>query len=685
MRNFLPANSVLMVATALALWGCGVSSSSTPPKVTGAGGDATTAADSTHQISDSQEATDVGSGGVCGDGVCDDLESTASCPKDCKAKPGVSGCLESKCSSAMKSCFGDKTCAFFVDCVAKCGDVSCIQSCVQQGGQPTQASKSVLQCGSKAGCFKDDKLTCGNGTCDAGETAASCKADCGGGLCGNGSCEPGEDEKSCPLDCGNKPPKCGNGKCELGESQKSCPQDCGSKPPFCGDGQCTKGETPLNCKQDCKAYSFCGNGKCEPGETAANCKKDCATKPADPIACAQKHCPKEFALCLGQTQCAQLVKCFAGCGTDESCLNKCASSAGDVPPPGFMVLSQCAQKSGCGGEQPQCGDGKCEGPEENAKSCPVDCQQPPFCGNGKCESPMESAKSCPKDCAKPFCGNGKCDPGESSLNCAKDCGGGSDVLKCAQKTCGSAYKKCAGSKSCANALSCLAKCTTSQCMQGCALSAQGDFQTFIALAQCAQKAGCLSGGGGQCGDGKCSDGESPQTCPQDCSPNKCGDGHCTPGETPQNCPKDCKKNQCGDGKCNFPNETSQNCPKDCKNASLTCKNSCGKKAPNCWCDNQCEQMGDCCPDKKLYCGAASQCGNGKCEPGETTQSCAKDCPPKPVCGNGLCEAPFESSKTCPKDCGAPLKPCKTKNDCTSSEICCIKANGNFCVPSGQCF
>jgi uncharacterized protein (TIGR03382 family) len=43
------------------------------------------------------------------------------------------------------------------------------------------------------------------------------------------------------------------------------------------------------------------------------------------------------------------------------------------------------------------------------------------------------------------------------------------------------------------------------------------------------------------------------------------------------------------------------------------------------------------------------CGNGKCEAGETTSSCAKDCKPAPVCGNGVCET-GEKSTTCPADC-----------------------------------
>jgi hypothetical protein len=44
---------------------------------------------------------------------------------------------------------------------------------------------------------------CGNGTCDAGETSATCPADCPPppNPCGNGVCDAGETYASCPVDC----------------------------------------------------------------------------------------------------------------------------------------------------------------------------------------------------------------------------------------------------------------------------------------------------------------------------------------------------------------------------------------------------------------------------------------------------------------------------------------------------
>lgn len=69
---------------------------------------------------------------------------------------------------------------------------------------------------------------------------------------------------------------------------------------------------------------------------------------------------------------------------------------------------------------------------------------------------------------------------------------------------------------------------------------------------------------------------------------------------------------CGDGVCQ-PDESSSSCPADCGPVTASC-------------------------------------GNGLCEVGETPETCSADCDGDgPVCGNGVCEA-TESPQTCPNDC-----------------------------------
>ena len=46
-----------------------------------------------------------------------------------------------------------------------------------------------------------------------------------GEVCGDGTCDPGESSASCPADC-DAPAACGDGVCQAGENPGSCPDDC---------------------------------------------------------------------------------------------------------------------------------------------------------------------------------------------------------------------------------------------------------------------------------------------------------------------------------------------------------------------------------------------------------------------------------------------------------------------------
>jgi len=69
------------------------------------------------------------------------------------------------------------------------------------------------------------------------------------------------------------------------------------------------------------------------------------------------------------------------------------------------------------------------------------------------------------------------------------------------------------------------------------------------------------------------------------------------------------------------------------------------------------------------CGSSPgpRCGDGQCTSGETSSSCASDCPAGPRCGDGSCDL-TESSSTCPSDCGTAA--CTAIPDsCTGNNIC----------------
>ena len=87
---------------------------------------------------------------------------------------------------------------------------------------------------------------------------------CGDGFCANSGTEDGD---ACAQDCSlgltpNNPPSCGNASCDDGESKRTCPADC-SHSTSCGDGICdgpTFGENPNTCAVDCGYADFCGTG-----------------------------------------------------------------------------------------------------------------------------------------------------------------------------------------------------------------------------------------------------------------------------------------------------------------------------------------------------------------------------------------------------------------------------------------
>lgn len=160
--------------------------------------------------------------------------------------------------------------------------------------------------------------SCGNGTCDDGETCETCSADCG--LCpgcGDGTCDNGETCSSCPQDCGSCA-KCGDGKCTEGETCENCAQDCGMCP-GCGDGVCTAPkETCFTCPQDCGKCQGCGDGTCTASETCASCPMDCGPcdvcgngvcQPPDETCI---NCPQDCGQCPTHS-CFQDLTCAIGC------------------------------------------------------------------------------------------------------------------------------------------------------------------------------------------------------------------------------------------------------------------------------------------------------------------------------------------------------------------------------------
>jgi hypothetical protein len=146
--------------------------------------------------------------------------------------------------------------------------------------------------------------SCGNGTCDSGETCSSCEQDCGicPTVCPNGICETGEDCSNCEADCGT----CANCVVDADcDDYLSCTLDS------CVNGQCQNQPDNLQC-DDLEA---CTDDVCDPinGDPVSGCIN---TTLAD-----GSPCP-DIDLCNGDESC-QAGICMPGtpldCDDNEYC------------------------------------------------------------------------------------------------------------------------------------------------------------------------------------------------------------------------------------------------------------------------------------------------------------------------------------------------------------------------------
>lgn len=401
---------------------------------------------------------------------------------------------------------------------------------------------------------------------------------------------------------------------------------------------------------DCPgSFPACGWSPLGPGSTLGN--YDCGTSGgADPSGAHPKAC----------------ASCPSTCAAGAACSPACAGSCGKCAGAGQLCLADGTCYA------PQCAGLEC-GSDPKGFSCGV-------CGPGlACEPGLQKCLPIPKACqGSKTAGCGGC--GCESCVCAKHpfcCSVAWDAF-CAgacESECGYSCKPCPAKPTCAG-LGC-----GEFCGQDCGSCAKGKvchkYQCCSPV--CDGKTCGPDGCGGVCGSCKgsedCVQGNCV-TCQPKCAGKSCGEDGC--GGQCGSCaePKVCSEGACVDSLCTG------------KCGGGPFKDGAGK---DCYCDDQCTELGDCCagactacPDNKGCC--KPNCEGKKCGDNGCGGDCGK-CPNDGVCTNGNCPACTKdcAGKTCGSDgCGGSCGSCPSGKDCYSGVCACPPTKDTVCCGSSVC-
>lgn len=150
----------------------------------------------------------------------------------------------------------------------------------------------------------DCASTCGNGSCECGETCSNCQKDCcpcGDGICTKGGRTPPEDDTNCPQDC--PPPPAGCASCTDWEFV-SCGGACGTAGACIAAHHCARRDCTPDTQPPCAPEWDCapddGCLTCSRGECHPACPQNCP--PPATVECFCNRAPQGYCGGLGNCE-----------------------------------------------------------------------------------------------------------------------------------------------------------------------------------------------------------------------------------------------------------------------------------------------------------------------------------------------------------------------------------------------